>query len=152
MHYGGRGGVKTVITIHNIAFHGIAPAASLGDLRSTQWGFRAGGRVRVLGPDRRAEGWARLGRPLITTVSPTYSRELTRPEFGAGLDGVIRSRAADLNGILNGIDTKVWNPQGQGPHRALQAAARQGEEPCGPEEEFGLPEAQTGRCVPWFRG
>jgi len=46
----------------------------------------------------------------VTTVSPTYAREITTPEFGAGLEGVIRSRGADMSGILNGIDTQVWDP------------------------------------------
>jgi starch synthase len=46
----------------------------------------------------------------ITTVSPTYAREIATPEFGAGLDGVIRRRSGEVSGILNGIDTAVWNP------------------------------------------
>lgn len=46
----------------------------------------------------------------LTTVSPQYAREIQTPEFGCGLDGVIQSRAADLVGLINGIDTSVWNP------------------------------------------
>ena len=46
----------------------------------------------------------------LTTVSPTYAREITLPENGAALDGVLRQRAASLSGILNGIDDAVWNP------------------------------------------
>ena len=46
----------------------------------------------------------------LTTVSPTYARELTRADFGMGLDGVIRQRRDDLTGILNGIDETTWNP------------------------------------------
>ena len=46
----------------------------------------------------------------ITTVSPTYAREIATPEFGCGLDGVIRGRGADVSGILNGVDGAVWNP------------------------------------------
>ncbi len=46
----------------------------------------------------------------ITTVSPTYAEEIRRPEFGHGLDGLLRHRAGVLRGILNGIDTEVWNP------------------------------------------
>ena len=42
--------------------------------------------------------------------SGTYAREIATPEFGAGLDGVIRSRGTDVSGILNGIDTEVWDP------------------------------------------
>mgnify|MGYP001557358656 CR=1 FL=1 len=46
----------------------------------------------------------------ITTVSPTYAKEICTPEFGYGLEGVLSSRSYKLSGILNGIDTKVWNP------------------------------------------
>ena len=46
----------------------------------------------------------------ITTVSPTYAREIATHEFGCGLDGVIRSRSADVSGVLNGVDQEVWNP------------------------------------------
>jgi starch synthase len=46
----------------------------------------------------------------ITTVSPTYSSEIGTHEFGCGLDGVIRGRRSDVSGILNGVDTAVWNP------------------------------------------
>ncbi len=48
---------------------------------------------------------------LVTTVSPTYAREIRTPEFGCGLNGALTSRQADLVGILNGVDTEVWNPQ-----------------------------------------
>jgi len=47
----------------------------------------------------------------ITTVSPTYSRELMLPEFGMGLEGLLQARGADVSGILNGIDTEIWNPE-----------------------------------------
>ncbi|HUR41037.1 MAG TPA: glycogen synthase GlgA [Verrucomicrobiae bacterium] len=46
----------------------------------------------------------------LTTVSPTYARELCTPEFGGGFDGLLRSRQTDLVGILNGIDDELWNP------------------------------------------
>ena len=46
----------------------------------------------------------------ITTVSPTYAREIQTPEFGMGLDGLLRTRSAAVHGILNGIDETVWNP------------------------------------------
>ena len=46
----------------------------------------------------------------ITTVSPTYAREIATHEFGCGLDGVIRSRVADVSGVLNGVDQDIWDP------------------------------------------
>ncbi len=48
---------------------------------------------------------------LVTTVSPTYSREIQTPEFGCGLNGALSSRHDDLFGILNGVDTEVWSPE-----------------------------------------
>ena len=90
-------------------FTAVAPAGRLGALRLERshfvqdGGFEFWGRIDAL---KAGLVWA----DRITTVSPTYARELTRPEFGAGLDGVIRSRAGDLSGILNGIDTEAWNP------------------------------------------
>ena len=47
----------------------------------------------------------------VTTVSPTYAREILTPEFGFGLEGVLRNRADSLLGVLNGIDTDRWNPE-----------------------------------------
>ena len=47
----------------------------------------------------------------VTTVSPTYAREIQTPEFGAGFDGLLRERGADFSGILNGIDAEEWNPE-----------------------------------------
>ena len=47
----------------------------------------------------------------LTTVSPTYAREIQTPAFGWGLDGLLRSRAAVLSGILNGVDYRIWDPQ-----------------------------------------
>jgi starch synthase len=47
----------------------------------------------------------------VTTVSPRYAKEIQTPEFGCGLEGVIQTRVDDLSGILNGVDTAIWNPQ-----------------------------------------
>ncbi len=101
--------VKTVMTVHNIAFQGTAPAAMLGQLMLPFDKFN---------PDC-LEYWGHLSSlkaglttaDAITTVSPTYAAELMRPEFGMGLDGVIAHRSTDLHGILNGVDDQVWNPE-----------------------------------------
>ncbi|ROU00311.1 glycogen synthase GlgA [Histidinibacterium lentulum] len=102
------GGPPSVLTIHNIAFHGNAAPEEIGPLRLdpsdfTPEGYEFWGRVSAL---KAGLVWA----DRLTTVSPTYAAELMRPEFGMGLDGVMRARAGDLTGILNGIDTGVWNP------------------------------------------
>lgn len=98
-----------VITIHNIAFQGLFPrsamtALGLPERGFTPTGFEFFGQVGFL-----KAGLAYAER--ITTVSPTYAQELTTPEFGMGLEGVIAQRSASLSGILNGIDLKVWNPE-----------------------------------------
>ncbi|MGV6847982.1 MAG: glycogen synthase GlgA [Marinibacterium sp.] len=102
------GRVTTVLTIHNIAFQGLAPAECLGALRLnpddfTREGFEYWGRISTL-----KAGLVFADR--ITTVSPTYAEELMTAEFGMGLEGVIRNRRADLTGILNGIDLDIWSP------------------------------------------
>ncbi|NRA98826.1 MAG: glycogen synthase GlgA [Rhodobacteraceae bacterium] len=106
--FGGAAWVGSVITVHNIAFHGLAPAHLRKELRLpadglTPEGFEFWGQISTL---KAGLNWS----DRITTVSPTYARELMTPEFGMGLDGVIRSRAGVLSGILNGIDTEVWDP------------------------------------------
>ena len=100
---------KSVLTIHNIAFKGEAPAAALGSLRLPIEAFTRDS----------LEFWGNLSSlkagiahtDAVTTVSPTYAEELMRSEFGFGLEGLLRHRAADFHGILNGVDESVWDPQ-----------------------------------------
>jgi len=141
------GAVPCIFTVHNIAFHGSAPAGRLGALRLERshfvqhGGFEFWGRIDAL---KAGLVWA----DRITTVSPTYARELTRPEFGAGLDGVVRSRAGDMSGILNGIDTETWNPARDkaiaGRYRTPRGKAKNRK---ALREEFGLPEARGPLCA-----
>ena len=63
----------------------------------------------------------------ITTVSPTYAREIATPEFGCGLDGVLRRRGGDVSGILNGVDYGVWDPAID----AIPAARYSADQPAG---------------------
>ncbi|WP_108839060.1 glycogen synthase GlgA [Tateyamaria sp. Alg231-49] len=105
---GGDHDVATVMTVHNIAFQGLAPAAMLGAMdlpisEFTSEGLEYWGQISTLKAGL-------VDADAITTVSPTYAAELMRPEFGMGLDGLIAHRAGDLSGILNGIDMDVWNP------------------------------------------
>jgi len=98
----------TVLTVHNLAFQGLFPASLFGALGLPPAAFSMDG-VEFHGQI----GFLKAGLALadrITTVSPTYAAEIQTPEFGMGLDGLLRHRAADLHGILNGIDTDIWNP------------------------------------------
>jgi starch synthase len=98
----------TVITIHNIAFQGHFPSSIFGELGLPPYAFAIDG-VEYFG----GVGYLKSGLRLadrITTVSPTYAREIMTPEFGMALDGLLRTRAAVVQGIVNGIDDTVWNP------------------------------------------
>ncbi len=98
----------TIMTIHNIAFQGIFPADLLYELGLPPHAFTVDG-VEYYGQI----GFLKAGLQLadrITTVSPTYAKEIQTPEGGMGLDGLLRSRFRDVSGILNGIDADVWNP------------------------------------------
>jgi starch synthase len=98
----------TVTTIHNLAFQGLFPAHMLEGLRLPPQAFATEG-VEFYGQ----VGFLKAGLHFadrLTTVSPTYATEIQTPEGGCGLDGLLRARAGVLSGILNGIDTDVWNP------------------------------------------
>jgi starch synthase len=100
--------VPCVFTVHNLAYQGIFPADHFGDLGLPPGAFGIHG-VEFHGQ----VSFMKAGlfyADKITTVSPTYSREIQTPEQGFGLDGLLRSRRGDLTGILNGVDTAVWNP------------------------------------------
>ncbi len=97
-----------VFTIHNLAYQGLFGA---------EWLSRIGLGRELLGMDA-LEFWGRISllkggivfSRLVTTVSPRYAEEIQTEEFGCGFDGILRSRGADLVGILNGIDYDEWNP------------------------------------------
>jgi starch synthase len=140
--------VGSLLTVHNLAYQGVFPPekyALLGlpeDLYSPQY-FEFWGRVNLLKAGL-------VFADILSTVSETYAREIQTPELGCGLEGVLRQRAADLYGILNGADYSVWDPRNDsylparyGPHdlsgKAVCKAALQ--------EEVGLHPAAS---VPLF--
>jgi len=101
-------GTRTVFTIHNLAYQGVFEKAWVPRLGLPWQDFTIDGFEFF---DRLS--FIKAGINLstaITTVSPTYADEIQRPEYGNGLDGVIRRRRGALNGILNGIDPDEWNP------------------------------------------
>jgi starch synthase len=110
--YGRATGVKSVITIHNIAFQGWAAATLLAALRLPADAFHPAALEYYGGLSTLKAGMVTADR--ITTVSPTYAAELQRAEYGLGLQGVITARADVVSGILNGVDTGVWSPETDG--------------------------------------
>ena len=102
------GGAASVLTIHNLAHQSKFPAA---DLWATHipWSELRGDSLEDFGAVNPLKGGIYHATKL-TAVSPRYAEEIRTPEGGAGLDGLMRFRAADLMGILNGIDEDVWNP------------------------------------------
>lgn len=120
LHYDGSG-VPSIITIHNIAFPGWFPLETFAHLGLPQRAFSIEG-VEYFG----GVGFLKAGlhtADAITTVSPTYAEEIRTEEFGMGLEGLIKARKDDVFGIVNGIDTTVWNPATD-PHLVVQYDAR----------------------------
>jgi starch synthase len=107
LHYAGAA-TPSVMTLHNLAFQGQFPAYLLGQLGFPPEAYSING-VEYYG----AIGYLKAGLQFadrITTVSPTYAAEIRTPAMGMGMDGVLRARADVLSGILNGIDTTIWDP------------------------------------------
>jgi starch synthase len=100
--------VATVLTIHNLAFQGNFDPAVLGALELPPRLFGIEG-LEFYGRLSFLKGGL-MAADALTTVSPTYAGEIRTPEFGCGMDGILRRRADILTGILNGIDTDAWNP------------------------------------------
>lgn len=107
VRYGGPGpgGPAILLTVHNLAYHGWTPRKRVPELGS-EW-------TAVLAPD--AHGIDLLGEAieradLVNTVSPGFAAEALRPEFGMGLDPALRLRGDQFFGILNGLDTELWDP------------------------------------------
>ncbi|WP_213762171.1 glycogen synthase GlgA [Caballeronia sp. dw_19] len=100
--------VPSVMTVHNLAYQGVFPAAEFGVLQLPADFFSIDG-VEFYGHlSFLKAGLFYADR--ITTVSPTYAREIQTHAQGAGLDGLLRTRTHDISGILNGVDQTVWNP------------------------------------------
>ena len=100
--------IPTLFTIHNLAYRGLFPASLFPELALPP-GFFAIDGVEFYGQVALIKAGL-FYSDRLTTVSPTYAREIQTPAFGWGLDGLLRSRANRLTGILNGVDTRVWDP------------------------------------------
>jgi starch synthase len=99
---------RTVFTVHNLAYQGVF----------WHWDMRLTGLSWDVFTPEGIEFWGKMNllkaglvySDVISTVSATYSREIQTPEYGYGLDGVLRKRSSDLYGIMNGIDYDAWDP------------------------------------------
>ncbi len=103
------GGPKTLVTVHNIAFQGQFPPTYFNILGLPPQAFAIDG-VEFYGNVSFLKGGVACA-DAITTVSPTYANEICNADYGMGLQGLLQSRRASLRGIVNGIDTEVWNPE-----------------------------------------
>jgi len=99
----------SLFTIHNIAFQGLCSLSSEGGFGLPQTFFTPAG-LEYYGQTSFLKAGLVFSDHL-STVSPTYARELRTPEFGMGLEGVLSERSAVLSGILNGIDLDIWDPE-----------------------------------------
>jgi starch synthase len=100
--------MKTVFTIHNMAYQGLFSAACFARTNLPEELFTMDG-LEYYGQMNLLKGGI-LFSDRVTTVSPRYAAEIQTPEFGCGLEGVVQMRANDLWGLINGVDTEVWNP------------------------------------------
>jgi starch synthase len=104
------GGTPSVFTIHNLSYQGICERDWLPRL-DLPWQLYSLDQLEYWGRISLLKGGI-VNADILTTVSRQYAREIQTPELGNGLDAVLRARSADLVGILNGIDTTVWDPAG----------------------------------------
>ena len=138
-------GAACVFTIHNVAFQGIAPADRIDSMRLNRAdfsaiGFEYWGQVSTM---KAALVWS----DRITTVSPTYAAELRTPEYGMGMEGLLRAREADLTGILNGIDTSVWDPAADPEIATYKSPKGKARAKARLREEMGLGPADGPLCA-----
>ena len=143
-----RSPVRSVFTIHNMAYQGlyhprVLPNIAVGADAYTPERLEFWGKVNFL-----KAGLVYADR--ISTVSPTYAREICAPQEGKGLDGVIRARGDRVHGILNGIDDSVWDPRAD-EHIArtydADDVALKAENKAALRNELGLPALDTAPVI-----
>jgi starch synthase len=128
----------SLFTIHNLPYTGRGAGRFLGE-----YGLPASDFLLLL-PEWARDSLLGLGlasADMLTTVSPTYAREIQTPEGGYGFDGVLRARSDRLHGVLNGIDTRSWNPEADDVLRArfdAESLDRRAANKTALQEETGL--------------
>ncbi|MBB6673388.1 glycogen synthase GlgA [Cohnella nanjingensis] len=131
--------VRTVFTIHNLQYQGVFSRGLLQDLLSVGDDLLGEDGLEFYGAASCMKAGLKYADKL-TTVSPTYAREIQSPEFGEKLDGVLRERAGDLVGVINGIDTASYDPM-RDPHLKVpyrQSLAKKRLNKLALQEELGL--------------
>jgi len=135
-------GTKSLLTIHNLGYQGLFPGATLDQLGLPRETFHLHG-LEFYGH----VGFLKAGlqyADALSTVSARYAEEIKTPDYGFGLDGLLRDRVGDLHGILNGVDYSRWNPETD-PHIPARYSASDlsGKHVCKQAllQEFGLPES-----------
>jgi starch synthase len=133
-------GSATVYTIHNLAYQGAFEPGAMFVTGLGRAHFHAG-EFEHFGKMNLTKAGIRHAT-MLSTVSPTYAREIQTPAYGFGLDGELAARGGDLRGILNGIDVEEWNPM-RDPHLAapFDADDLSGKAACKAalQAELGLP-------------
>ena len=133
-------GIRSLVTIHNIGFQGLFPPAALSELGLPSSAFTPAG-VEFYGKVGLLKAGLQYADAL-TTVSAKYAEEIKTPEYGFGLEGLLQDRAADLYGILNGVDYERWDPAADPLIPARYSASDlSGKSVCKTAllQEFGLP-------------
>lgn len=141
-------GVKTLLTIHNLGYQGRYAKRVLSEL-GLNWGWFTRDRLEYYDDINLLKGGIEIA-DAISTVSSKYAAEIQTPEFGFGLDGVLRARAGLLTGILNGVDYREWNPETDAYLAARYSAADlSGKRACKRDllERVGLPADDLDRPV-----
>jgi len=142
------GRVPVVFTLHNLAYQGLFPSSVLDRLMLPAGLFSIDG-LEFYGMVNFMKG-ALVFADFVTTVSPRYAREIQTPEYGHGLDGVIRNRATTVAGILNGVDYTEWNPETDKLIAANYSAANlEGKKACKKDllQRFNLPHTDLRKPV-----
>ncbi|HQT37837.1 MAG TPA: glycogen synthase GlgA [Acidocella sp.] len=140
LHYDGGQHPICIATVHNLAFQGQFPANLLSKLLLPPKSFEVDG-VEYYGTIGYLKAALQFA-DRITTVSPTYALEILQPEWGMGFDGLLMQRRAVVSGILNGIDTNVWNPAKDAylaAHYDEKHLARRANNKIALQERMGLP-------------
>src|SRR5574340_730791 len=133
-------GAPVLFTIHNLGYQGLFPREVLADIALDARAFVSEG-LEYYGQISFIKGGLNYS-DWLNTVSPTYALEIQTPEYGVGMDGVLRAHKAVLSGVLNGVDYREWNPETD-PHIAANYSVDDlaGKRECKRAllRDFGLP-------------